>query len=183
MSSEPQMLIPIAQILREPQVPHDLELDLDVTEDWRTEYAHFVPGIYPLDLTVTASDGGVLVHAQTELDYQAECSRCVTEFEVPVEIELSEYYTTEARVAAALKEGDEDAENWPTHNGESFDLLPRLREEAILALPLLPLCEPDCEGLCADCGEPYRDLPEDHEHEVLDPRMAALKDFFKDSES
>ena len=41
-----------------------------------------------------------------------------------------------------------------------------------------PLCKPDCQGLCPGCGEKWEDLPEDHEHVVIDPRLAGLAGLF-----
>jgi uncharacterized protein len=50
-------------------------------------------------------------------------------------------------------------------------------------LPLTPLCQPDCAGLCPDCGERLDDLPVGHAHSVIDPRWAALAERSSDSES
>jgi uncharacterized protein len=44
----------------------------------------------------------------------------------------------------------------------------------VLSLPLAPVCTDDCRGLCVDCGQRLADLPDDHHHEVVDPRWAAL---------
>ena len=46
--------------------------------------------------------------------------------------------------------------------------------DALGSMPLSPLCRPDCPGLCAECGERWDDLPDDHKHEFLDPRFSAL---------
>ena len=46
----------------------------------------------------------------------------------------------------------------------------------VTALPFQPVCRPDCEGLCADCGVRLEDVPAGHAHERLDPRWAALAD-------
>ena len=59
--------------------------------------------------------------------------------------------------------------------GDVLDLEPALRDAVVLALPLSPLCRPDCLGLCTTCGENLNDNP-DHEHEEVDPRWAALAD-------
>ena len=44
----------------------------------------------------------------------------------------------------------------------------------VLTLPLTPLCEEDCPGLCAQCGAKLADDPE-HGHADVDPRWAALE--------
>jgi uncharacterized protein len=46
----------------------------------------------------------------------------------------------------------------------------------VLALPVAPLCRPDCPGLCVECGERLADLDAGHSHQMLDPRWAALAD-------
>ena len=61
-----------------------------------------------------------------------------------------------------------------------LDLEPVVRDAIVLALPLTPLCTPDCAGLCVTCGERLDDLPPDHSHEALDPRWAALSQLFPD---
>jgi hypothetical protein len=54
-------------------------------------------------------------------------------------------------------------------------------DEAIaLAEPIAPLCEPDCPGLCPECG--IRMTP-GHEHpdDDIDPRLEALRAFKVDA--
>ena len=58
--------------------------------------------------------------------------------------------------------------------GDLIDLEPAVRDAVVLALPANPLCRDDCPGMCAECGEPWDDLPADHTHEQIDARWAAL---------
>ena len=58
--------------------------------------------------------------------------------------------------------------------GDHLDLTPALRDAVVLALPLTPLCQEDCQGLCITCGERLDDLPEDHSHDTPDSRCGAL---------
>ena len=57
-----------------------------------------------------------------------------------------------------------------------IDLAPAVRDAVVLALPVAPLCRPDCPGLCAECGVRLADLTGDHAHDTLDPRWAVLAD-------
>jgi uncharacterized protein len=41
-------------------------------------------------------------------------------------------------------------------------------------MPLNPLCDLECEGLCSECGEKWANLPADHAHDVVDPRWQGL---------
>ena len=51
-----------------------------------------------------------------------------------------------------------------------------LRDSVVTALPFRPLCQPDCRGLCSECGVRLSDPGnEDHHHESIDPRWKALQ--------
>ena len=50
-----------------------------------------------------------------------------------------------------------------------------VRDAVVLGLPWTPLCRPDCTGLCPTCGQRLDTLPDDHTHETIDPRWAALR--------
>ena len=69
-----------------------------------------------------------------------------------------------------------DADELPRVVDEHVDTEQTVRDALVLALPLAPLCRPDCPGLCPDCGEKWADLPPEHGHETLDPRWAALRE-------
>jgi len=59
-----------------------------------------------------------------------------------------------------------------------------LRDAIVPLVDPRPLCAPDCAGLCDVCGEKWADLPEDHDHFVVDPRLASLASLLgEDSES
>jgi uncharacterized protein len=56
-----------------------------------------------------------------------------------------------------------------------IDLSHMVVEQIVLALPMKPLCKPDCRGLCALCGA-NRNLEScDCAPEESDPRWAPLK--------
>jgi uncharacterized protein len=59
-------------------------------------------------------------------------------------------------------------------DGDFVDLEPVLRDTVVLSLPVNPVCDEDCEGLCAGCGAKFAELPDDHAHDAPDPRWAAL---------
>ncbi|MFC1675135.1 DUF177 domain-containing protein [Candidatus Omnitrophota bacterium] len=67
---------------------------------------------------------------------RAECSRCLKELEVPVSNKLRLDYQV-------------------VESPQAIDLDPQIREEIILNLPIKPLCNSGCKGLCPGCG---RDL-------------------------
>ena len=66
-------------------------------------------------------------------------------------------------------------------DGDLLDLEPVLRDAVVLALPMSPLCQEDCPGLCVQCGVRLADAGPAHRHEdAPDPRWAALSSLTTD---
>ena len=55
------------------------------------------------------------------------------------------------------------------------DLGEMLREQFYLALPMQPLCRPDCQGLCPVCGVDRNLERCECQTEWVDPRLSGLK--------
>ena len=67
-------------------------------------------------------------------------------------------------------------------DGESLDIEELLRDAVVTSLPFVPLCDPDCPGLCDQCGALLAEDP-DHRHDVVDPRWAALEKLTEQKET
>jgi len=128
-----------------------------------------------LDLRLEAVMEGVLVSGSVRAPLVGECARCLDPFRDEVVVDVQELYAypdARAQITAMGEGSDEDP--MPQLEGDLLDLEPVVRDAVVLALPLSPLCTPDCAGLCAGCGERLDELAEDHAHEQTDPRWAAL---------
>jgi len=145
-----------------------------------------------IDLRLESVIEGVLATATIEVTALGECARCLDPVSEDLDLYIQELYLYDdddrgvggkkaqkaARKAAQHREEDEEMEADEALyklDGEMLDLEPPFLDAVVLALPFAPLCEPECPGLCVDCGQPWRDLPADHAHEVIDPRWAELK--------
>jgi uncharacterized protein len=67
------------------------------------------------------------------------CRRCLTEWPEPLEVDVFEMLGSDPEAEYRL-------------SGDEADLEVPLRDAVLLALPLSPLCRPDCLGLCGVCG-------------------------------
>ena len=79
------------------------------------------------------------------------CSRCAEPYTMPVDAALELRFLPQA--LAGNK--DEDPDDDPTtafYADDRIDLGQVVREQCYLALPMKPLCTPDCQGLCPQCG-------------------------------
>lgn len=126
------------------------------------------------EITLQSVSEGVLVQGLVKAHTVGRCARCLNEIAEDIKETLAELVFYPEQLRAMLAEGDEEAEDFSVIEDNHIDLEPIIRDALVLAMPFTPLCAPDCQGLCAECGTPWRDLPEDHQHEKLDPRFAAL---------
>ncbi len=123
-----------------------------------------------LDLRLESVLEGVLVSGTVTVSVQAECARCLDPFGWQEQVPVQELYVyPESR----RDSGADDDDELPTLTGDTLDLEPTLRDAVVLALPIAPVCTPECPGLCPQCGVALRTDP-DHGHDTLDPRWAAL---------
>ncbi len=119
-----------------------------------------------LDLRLESVVDGVLVSGTVSAAVGGECGRCLEPLEQGIEVDLQELFAYEP------DPGDEDA---PLVQGELIDIEPLVRDAVVLALPLTPLCDEDCAGLCPVCGVRLAEAGDDHAHDdQVDPRWAAL---------
>ena len=128
------------------------------------------------DLKLESVMEGVLVTGTALVTIEGECARCLEplSFDSEVDVtELFEYPDTDARGRVLSDEESED--ELPKLEGDFLDLEPLLRDAVVLALPAKPLCQPGCLGLCVECGANLN-LEPNHQHQLVDPRWAALAD-------
>jgi uncharacterized protein len=65
------------------------------------------------------------------------------------------------------------------YRDETIDLGEVIREQFYLALPMKPLCQDACKGLCPVCGVNRNRETCNCTQEWVDPRLAALADLKK----
>jgi uncharacterized protein len=116
--------------------------------------------------------------ARTELELP--CSRCLEPFRMAVNAAFDLRYLPASEMATETEREvqDEDLET-SYYRDDQIDLNELLREQFYLALPMKPLCQEDCKGLCAECGTNLNTGSCDCAPVWEDPRLAALKGLVK----
>ena len=107
---------------------------------------------------------GVTVNGTTTASWLGECRRCLAPISERMTIELSELY----------QQFPDDSEAYKIEN-DQINLLPMVRENLLLAIPLGPLCREDCPGFCPHCGQDLSEGTCSCDNTVSDPRWAALE--------
>ncbi|MGY0069985.1 YceD family protein [Streptomyces sp. QTS137] len=132
-----------------------------------------------LELRLESVMEGVLVTGTARATAEGECVRCLEPLEQELVAEYQEMFSypdadDRGRVKAEPGDDAEDDEDRLFLEDGMFDLETVLRDAVVLALPMQPVCQDDCPGLCSECGARLADDP-DHHHDAVDIRWAALQ--------
>lgn len=125
---------------------------------------------------------GLLVQGRLGTALASQCSRCLRDIEVPLEIEIEEEALPTIDILTGLPlEMSTEPETVRLNGRHELELEPVVREAIQLAEPIAALCREDCPGLCVVCGEDLTDRPHQHADEI-DPRLEALRSFTVDGD-
>jgi uncharacterized protein len=107
---------------------------------------------------------------------ELDCCRCVEAFAVPVDASFDLRYVPQtANKGEGEREIAEDDLATAYHREGVLDLVELVREQIQLALPMKPLHDEACRGLCPECGANLNRIDCGHSPKWEDPRLAALK--------
>jgi len=112
------------------------------------------------------------------------CSRCLEPFVTPLDVPFDLRYQPHSQVnAAAAVEREVEADDLTTafYENEEIDLGQLMHEQFYLALPMKPLCQNECKGLCSTCGTNLNRTTCNCQPHWEDPRLAVLKALKKES--
>lgn len=131
-------VVPVGEMLRHPGRARPVRIETSV--DWAVEFfsARSDPPLRA-DLGLTAIPGGIVIRGPVELTIASTCVRCLTETHRIHRVKVDQ-------LAEIVDEGDDGY----VLAGDMLDLEPIIRDEVLLALPLLARCDPPCRGLGED---------------------------------
>ena len=85
-------------------------------------------------------------------------------------MELTELFAYPDSITDATSDDDELGRV----TDDTVDVEQAIVDAVGLTLALSPLCDPQCPGLCSECGVVLADAEPDHHHDAIDPRWAKL---------
>ena len=125
---------------------------------------------------------GILVKGTLHTELEITCNRCLDLFSCPLTLNLEEecFPTTDVVTNASLPIPDEPG-CFVIDEHYILDLTEAIRQYAVLAIPMKPLCRQDCAGLCSHCGHNLNQGACDCPTQVADPRWSKLLSLTGDS--
>lgn len=132
-------------------------------------------GSLSVSLDLMNADGMIAVTGVLEGTVVRQCVRCLKEYDDALAFSVHAAFAREGKESkgggrppkaveprkgrpAPVKlepdvEEEAEGDDRYFYQGDHVELAPMLREHIILAAPMQPLCQVDCAGLCARCGE------------------------------
>lgn len=146
MAGSRALLINAAELLRRPGSERTIEIGLTAGELGLVDARFHAADIVTVGLRLESLIDGIVVLGTIDVPWHAVCRRCLRPLSQHTESEVDELYQTVVTNPDAFE-----------IVGDQLDLMPMVRELALLDSPEAPLCRPDCAGLCPVCGVDLND--------------------------
>ncbi len=127
------------------------------------------PARVPADFAVTKASSGLVLELAFGVRLEGPCFRCLADTALELPIRAREYQ--------AERPGDDEDLRSPYVHDDVVELSAWAHDALALELPDKILHDPDCAGLCPECGKDLNVEPHAHEETRGDPRWAALADY------
>lgn len=145
----------------------------------KDQYCRFT-GLIQGDLTAAREYDHVRVNGRVSVPVSLCCSRCLVDYDSFVDSSFTLFYRKDAGVSCNdeddIELGELDLLS-STYQGDEIDLTHEIEEQVAMEIPVKPLCNDTCKGLCHVCGI---DLNTSHcscDKETKSFTFSALKDF------
>jgi uncharacterized protein len=113
---------------------------------------------------------GILLRGTLEGEVRMQCARCLTPVAVDLSTDVAELFLDPQDPRA---DADEVEPGYTIADGR-IDIDTLLRDALAPAVPVAPVCTPDCRGLCTECGADLNADPGHQHDEPADPRWSGL---------
>lgn len=132
------------------------------------------------DLTVTREFDNIRVTGRVSAPLALSCSRCLADYTSFVDTNFTIFFRKETATTIAsedeLELGEMDLLS-SSYTGDEIDLTHEIEEQVAMEIPLKPLCDEECKGLCHECGIDLNTSVCSCSKEPVSLTFSALKDF------
>ena len=160
------LIVNVVELLRWPGRTKEISV-LVKASDFEFVDSRIVDEPVEISIHLEGITNGVDVRGTARFTWNGECRRCLAPLSESVVVALDELYQP------AVSDGPPDPDAFDIEN-DQINLLPMVRENILLSVPLGPLCRVDCRGFCPNCGADLAQITCDCDNEVPDPRWSAL---------
>lgn len=159
--------------IRIPDIP-DEGLTLDIEESIDTNSV-----LSPVSARLRTEKAGaeIMVKGDLRAEIKLICSRCLKEYngKLTVPVDVVYHPVEELKDEAHLNEVKSEELDLDFYSGEEIDLIDLVKEQVELNIPMKPLCDDACKGICPKCGTDLNIRSCTCSVKDIDPRFESLK--------
>lgn len=128
--------------------------------------------------TVTNTGSSMLLRARASALVELQCSRCLQDVRTPVEAVVEERFRAEEAEAATFEDEElADDDDVGYYERDRIEVGEVVRENFVLQIPMKPVCDDACQGLCPQCGINFNVDSCSCTRDDTDPRLAVLREW------
>lgn len=135
------LLVNATELLRRPGTERDIDIQISAETLGLADARFHADDQITVRVHLESLTDGIVVLGSIDVPWHGACRRCLKPLDEHTESEVDELYQTVVTNPDAFE-----------IISDQLDLLPMVRELALLDAPEAPLCAPDCAGLCPVCG-------------------------------
>ncbi len=136
---------------------------------YRKEYLTFHKPV-SINVTLVSTGDSILVTGWVWAELEVSCSRCLSPVVLSLKAPINSEYVGNL---GSIGKRDKEVERRLYEDSE-IDLQDEVESSLLVELPMKPLCQEDCRGLCPICGQNLNIKECDCKRETIDPRLAVL---------
>jgi uncharacterized protein len=128
-------------------------------------------------LRIEKAGAEIMVKGDLRAEIKLICSRCLKEYNGKLTVPVDTVYhpVEELKEEAHLSEVRSEELDLDFYSGEEIDLLDLVKEQVELNIPMKPLCDDACKGICPKCGTDLNIRSCTCSVKDIDPRFESLK--------
>ncbi len=160
-------------------------LEDGLEREWKAPAIMFSEDLRQISLSGPVEIGGTLLRMGMNVNFNGRisgmcklvCSRCLEKYEYPLKGEVAAIFVSGEKEAASPHETGLNLQDLDTqfYDGDEIDLYEPVRDHIALSVPMQPLCDEACRGLCHVCGNNLNEKECGCDRSSDDPRLAVLK--------
>lgn len=125
------------------------------------------------EVQFTRTAQGLYAQGKLKAQVPLECVRCLSGFDQQLTTEVNDLFSYPP---------DKDTDPLLAIPKTTIvDMTDLVREYLLLDIPIQPICDRGCEGMCAICGNRMSEGMCEHPEKEIDPRMAVLQSLLSES--
>lgn len=164
------MKVNISSILWSEGSSQNINETLDISTDDFASYDVVAKKSAKLDAVITNMGDYLLLSGEIYASLKLVCSRCLEYFDFQLKTKIEEKFSNKT---------DINQDDFYFFEGDTIDLKEMVIQDILLSLPMRPICNEDCAGLCPQCGKNKNLDNCNCSGENLDPRLSVLNELLK----